>query len=574
MSNENIAQNVRENRAAGLNPSGNPQMSQLGITTEQPRHPEDYDLNMTPDEHDAYVQSIHQYEVIQEQSQEQVFPTLTVLDSSPTNLRSLDAAQQWMPGTSAYPNLMQIAQESEERSRVQNNHPLPYSQIQADIPAGSIEPSFSHPTMRSDSSSIGPDRRTSGGTTNYHPYDWSLQPGLIRRDMPAQRRQLERISTGELPRVVNTTRSTRDIVSAHRGRSRSTRLPARSGSATTRPNSTVPSPAPEQSTSRFQFQPLRTPSRNAVDESQLQVSHERISQVLQAVSCGAEKLSVDEKKRYRREYMKLLKPRMEAFIATKAIHPTALQIRDKVDRETGRLSDCDFSTTIRVLPRKEPFDPTTDDVLKKKARNVPLTFRASFKAAAANIFPVVHEQLAPPGMQALDDIELDDIDPQACCERRRQWVADILSTPGLERSKLIHKMDAQGDIIGAFEANVFVPLILDTVLFQCSTGLGHTMSAMFANGIPENLLALASAAALCSAEEYSTGVHRPRNFSNEGYGRSCASFIQLVKQLEGNPGAMLSSRFKRVSENIVRRGKRWMMSPGDDDDLQSSDEEL
>ncbi|KAH9916683.1 uncharacterized protein B0H18DRAFT_1124098 [Fomitopsis serialis] len=55
------SKNVRELRAAGLNPSHNAEDPQLRITSEQPLRPQEHRVNMTLEEHEDYVHSVHGY---------------------------------------------------------------------------------------------------------------------------------------------------------------------------------------------------------------------------------------------------------------------------------------------------------------------------------------------------------------------------------------------------------------------------------------------------------------------------------------------------------------------------------
>lgn len=201
--------------------------------------------------------------------------------------------------------------------------------------------------------------------------------------------------------------------------------------------------------------------------------------------------------------------------------------------------------------------------------------RGHFKTAASLLLPVLYEaDLAPhPHMFNLVLHEAEPCDAEAICKLRASWV-ERMSLQPMHSTEFLHTKDAvtvsgeslyslsadhtsdiyQDVILGAFETNNYVPWILDLTLFHHPNSLGHKYPQIFENGIPDEVIALAGAAAVHTLHEYRSGYYQGVKFAAEVYATCHAQLQTLIANLKSTE-MEARRRLQRLSANLSKRGQ-------------------
>ncbi|KAA1467554.1 hypothetical protein DENSPDRAFT_877415 [Dentipellis sp. KUC8613] len=261
-------------------------------------------------------------------------------------------------------------------------------------------------------------------------------------------------------------------------------------------------------------------------------------------------------KDYRTALMKTIKPRIQAYIATESVFPDHAALHTRAEEEAA------YALTKHQHIQQSGYDARRDTPLITKIEAAARLFRSCFKDSASCLIAVLHPDLAPPGINVLHEdqpLELSEgvSSAEQACARRRDWIAGLLVNPS--ESPFLHRYSERGVMIGLFENANMVPLILDMVLFQKSSEIGHTFPDLFADGLPDTLFSLAGSAALCSLDEFRTGSYVQCNFSRELYLQHEQALRGLIQRVKRNQPA-LAERYRNLSKNIVQRGRLWAAS--------------
>ncbi|KZT74262.1 hypothetical protein DAEQUDRAFT_735060 [Daedalea quercina L-15889] len=361
---------------------------------------------------------------------------------------------------------------------------------------------------RDRSVSTGPERHRSLRPT-HHPYHAPTE--LVYEPIPSEVRQ-------QFPRVISTTVRQKDVVDTHRSTSRPARMPLGQ-----RPS-----------------QDVQQQHNTAAAASSIQpIQHTRIPESLV--------------KKFRQEYVPEIKKAMELLITVKAAFPDKTVLKDLVKAAVWKATQQDRHSHL-IPPNMQgmviEYDATNDAALRRKAQEIASTFRGTFKSAATYLLPLTHKNsLIPLTVQSLTEQDL-------TCEGRKEWASKVIDM-NIEATPLLHSTDPEGQVTAYYESGSLVPAILDAVYFQCVEGLGHARPEIFKDGIPTQAMAIAAAAALCSAEEFAdSGMHSSKNFSTDSYKRKADKIAEHINTLKGED-TQIAARFQRLNSNIVHAGRTW-----------------
>ncbi|KAH9829625.1 uncharacterized protein C8Q71DRAFT_887797 [Rhodofomes roseus] len=216
-------------------------------------------------------------------------------------------------------------------------------------------------------------------------------------------------------------------------------------------------------------------------------------------------------KEFQKAYIPGIKKGIGSIIMVTLAFPTEDEIPQLVKAVVWKATQNDLHSdliVVHVHGTLVDYDAANDNVLHTKAKQMIGTFRGIFKSTAATLFPVTHKvHLVPPKMLSLVEQDLGELglEHDAACTSRQEWAMTAIDST-LQTTPLLHELSQQnqGTITGAYESGGLIPAILNAVYFQRPSGLGRVCPDLFMDGIPNEGMAVAAMAALCSAEEFAS----------------------------------------------------------------------
>ncbi|KAH9837601.1 uncharacterized protein C8Q71DRAFT_722942 [Rhodofomes roseus] len=573
--------NVREYRAADLNPSAMPQGSQIDIRSEQPSVSAAFVTHSDWTQHEDYTEDGHHYAFPEPETQD----SAQVFNQQPESYNPLasESYQTSMPsyythemdpgaGASASQYYIGDGQSSSVQVYGGGIQSVQTGVFEAQQASGSSQAStgtsfqvqdaphpggpYSIPYPVPGSVTVRPDQPegfTTVGLSNIGPERYPLRASagsgppstsIMAQPYPAPSTMSGNVSgipelLGGAPRVVQTRPLSSNIVLTHRERSRPTRVPSTSSHG---------------------------------PPAEWEAMYSGLMQSLQAAPAQPmlQDLSSEDIKACHLAYSQAAKRLLEEYIALTIPFPDSTQVSNKISAVLAQLHAQELDKAT-IGPDKKRFSAWNNSKLIKAGKEVIATLRGQFKQAAITLLPVLVPGLrhynidfdASEDTYAIDTAQLDDVAKQLR-DDRAHFVGKLLSS-SVKETELLHIMDTQGGtVIGAFEKDNLVQHILDSVVFQRPGGLYSTHRHLFSNGTPDALIALAGTAAIASLEEFEgLGSRKSRDFTREAYRPRSQTLMAFIRDLKASDEH--NSRFERLGLNIVRYGSGWGQGLVDED---------